>query len=213
MLRRPGKPGCGACVTVEEIESERFDRAEHPACPFGKTAAQSRGQPQGRAHRRQRREDALTSESLSGNIRFIAASHPAPAVPSDAIVASTSRFKAIAVPSSNGCARTCEGLIHRKPSDSRSSSRIAGDAADIGTKAAQWSCRNPGRVSSEVLVAPPGRGACSSTVTSSPWPARWIAATSPLCPAPITRTRATGSSYPPGSMRTHARSSSLVLRS
>ncbi len=139
-----------------------------------------------------------TSGSASGSIRFIASSHPAPALPSDATVASTPRSSAIALPSRNGCASTCSGSIQRRPSRSRASSRIAGEAAAIGAKPAQWSWTNPGSVISDDAVAPPGVGACSSTVTSMPWEARWIAATRPLCPAPTTRARFIISSYPRG---------------
>src|SRR5665213_4345630 len=48
---------------------------------------------------------------------------------------------------------------------------------------------NPGRVASTLEDAPPGRGACSQTVTSSPARARLIAHTRPVEPAPITTTR------------------------
>jgi len=44
--------------------------------------------------------------------------------------------------------------------------------------------------------APPGRAPCSSTVTSRPCAARWIAATRPLCPAPTTSTRVIPRLYP-----------------
>src|SRR3954466_11028175 len=66
---------------------------------------------------------------------------------------------------------------------------MAGETTAIGPKPAWGSWTKPGSVASSERVAPPGTGADSSTVTSSPARARWIAATSPLCPEPTTRTR------------------------
>jgi hypothetical protein len=132
----------------------------------------------------------------TGSSWSIAPAQPGPAGPSEPAVAPTSRCSAIAEPSGNGCATTVAGFTHASPSRSSASSRIAGDATVIGTKPAQWSWTKPGSVQCTELVAPPGCGACSSTVTSQPAAARWIAATSPLCPAPITSTRVTGTAYP-----------------
>ena len=136
---------------------------------------------------------AAASWSACGSIRSIAAAQPAPAGPSEAAVAAASRCSASALPSSNGCAITTGGSIQ---STSSSSSRIAGLMTAIGANAAQRSWTNPGSVSSPDDVAPPGVAACSSTVTSSPAAARWIAATRPVCPAPTTRTWVTRSPSP-----------------
>ena len=136
---------------------------------------------------------ASTRRWASGRYCSISARQAVPAPggrpSSDATVGSSSWCRAIAVPSSNGCAMIASGRTQRSPSASSSSSRIAGDATVIGLKPAQWSWTNPGRVAATLVDAPPGRGACSRTVTSNPARARWIAQTRPVEPAPTTITR------------------------
>ena len=78
------------------------------------------------------------------------------------------------------------GCTHSSPCRSNGIRANTGDAAAAGCTAENVSCQNPGRVSSSVRTAPPGRGAASSTVTGTPASARRIAAARPFGPAPMT---------------------------
>ena len=134
----------------------------------------------------------LAIRAVRGPRRLISSAHALPAprleLSNDSTVAPTSRQSAIAVPSMNGWAITTDGRTQARPSCSNSSSLIAGETIVIGLKPAQWSCQSwQGRLAA--IDAPPGRGACSSTVTSSPARARLIAQTKPQEPAPMTSTR------------------------
>ena len=131
--------------------------------------------------------------SACGAVRPASSAHARPepgcTASSEAAVGSIARCSAIALPSSKGCAIAISGATQVSPSSSSASSAKAGEAFVIGRNPAQWSKRKPGSVVSVVDVAPPGFGACSRTVTSSPAAARCRAHTSPLWPAPTTATR------------------------
>ena len=179
-----GEPRGRAAVALEEVEPQGLDRAREPTRPLGPSrrsasATRAAGRTRGSRPRTLSTRGVATGRSWS-----IAAAQPAPAGPSESAVARTSRCRAIAEPSGNGCARTA-GLTQAMSS---ASSRIAGEPRSSARSRRNGRGRSPAASATE-LVAPPGRGACSSTVTSQPAAARWIAATSPLCPAPTIRTR------------------------
>ena len=160
-----GRPECCAEPASHAVARGRPRRGPVRAPrPTRAAAAPTRGRrgaapapaAAGRAPAAAARGSLSTSGVASGSIWSIAAAQPAPAAPSEAAVAATSRCSAIALPSSNGCAMHHRRVDPLRPSRSSSSSRIAGEAAVIGTNAAQWSCTKPGSVISADDVAPPG---------------------------------------------------------
>src|SRR3954469_25211951 len=57
VLRRSGQPCGGACVAVEDVQAERFDRADQPPKPLETVAPERQRQSRRRPHRRQAPED------------------------------------------------------------------------------------------------------------------------------------------------------------
>ena len=109
-----------------------------------------------------------------------------PAAPSPAAVSSIERAIRVALPSSNGWARSTSGQAHSRPWRSSSSPTSAGESTTIGWVAEQSSWSRPGRVSSLLRAPPPIVSAASITVTRSPARARVAAQARPFGPAPTT---------------------------
>jgi hypothetical protein len=137
VLGRPREPSGGTPVTFEKIEPERLGRAGQPSPHSSPSRRKASARRNGARTGGNGASTASTSGVASGSNCSIAAAQPAPAAPNESTVCPTSRCRAIAVPSANGCATTLGGLIHSRPSRSSSSSRIAGEATVIGTNAAQ----------------------------------------------------------------------------
>ncbi len=96
--------------------------------------------------------------SAAGCIKF---RHALPSSPSARSVAAKSRSRTTAVPSSSGCANGASPWIHSNPCSASGSVLKNGEPAAKGWTAEPKSCRNPGSVSGNVRVAPPGSDSAS----------------------------------------------------